>query len=268
VDLKGKRVLLTGGSSGIGFATAEKLGKRGARIVLTGRNQEKVASSVFLLRTSGIEAHGIAADVGSEAGRAGSLEHALTMLGGLDVLINNAGCVRAGRLEETRVDEIRTMIEVDLVAPIMLTRDALPHLRQQSDGMVVNVSSAIALVSMPFYATYAAVKAGLAGFGDAMRRELNGEGVHVLTVYPSGTDTPMMASNQAGPDLGFSLEPAEAVAEAIVAGMESNALTVVRGGAQRQAMIDLNRQDPSAIDARFLTMKPAFEQAVSAHSAL
>ena len=99
------------------------------------------------------------------------------------------------------------MIEVDLVAPIRSTRAALPHLRAGGDGLVVDVTSGIALIGLPFYATYAATKAGLARFDEALRRELKGEGVHVLTVYPGGTDTPMMKSNRAGPALGSAWEP-------------------------------------------------------------
>ncbi len=76
------------------------------------------------------------------------------------------------------------MIEVDLVAPIMLTRSALPDLRAGKDGMVVNITSGIALVAAPFYSTYAGVKGGLAKFGESLRREQKGEGVHVMTVYP------------------------------------------------------------------------------------
>lgn len=86
------------------------------------------------------------------------------------------------------------MIEVDLLAPILLTQAALPHLRAMGNGLVVNVTSGIALIGVPFYATYAAAKAGLARFGEALRRELKGEGVHVLTLYPGATDTPMMQS--------------------------------------------------------------------------
>jgi short-subunit dehydrogenase len=134
--------------------------------------------------------------------------------------------------------------------------------------MIVNITSGAALVGAPFYATYAAVKAGLAHFGEALRRELKGEGVHVLTAYPGGTDTPMMKSNRAGPELGFAREPASAVAEAIVAGMEVNALEVIRGGETRAQMIALNRSHPAAVDERFLGLKAALEEAVKDHSAL
>ncbi|MEZ5936076.1 MAG: SDR family NAD(P)-dependent oxidoreductase [Alphaproteobacteria bacterium] len=210
----------------------------------------------------------VAADVASEAGRAATLERALEALGGLDILVNNAGGVRAGRLEQIAEADIRAMVEVDLVAPILLARDALPMLRASGDAMIVNVASGIALVGAPFYATYAAVKAGLAQFGEALRRELKGEGIHVLTAYPGATETPMMRSNRAGPELGFTREPARDVAEAIAAGIEDDAIEVIRGGESRAAMIALNRTDPAVLDARFLGLKADLEDAVKDHAAL
>jgi short-subunit dehydrogenase len=210
----------------------------------------------------------IAADVGTEKGREITLKLALEKLGGLDVLVNNAGGVRAGRLEDTTEAEIRAMIEVDLVAPILLTRAALPALRANGDGLVVNITSGIALVAAPFYATYAGVKGGLAKFGESLRRELKGEGVHIMTVYPGATETPMMRSSRAGPELGFTREPANAVAAAITDGIERDAFEVIRGGEARAKMIALNRDDPAALDKRFLELKPALAEAVRDHSAL
>jgi short-subunit dehydrogenase len=134
--------------------------------------------------------------------------------------------------------------------------------------MVVNIASGVALIGAPFYATYAAAKAGVASFGESLRRELRGEGVHVLTAYPGGTDTPMMKSNRAGAELGFSREPASAVADAIAGGIETGAIEVIRGGEARTQMIALNRENPSALDDRFLGLKPALEEAVKDHSAL
>jgi short-subunit dehydrogenase len=160
------------------------------------------------------------------------------------------------------------MVEVDLVAPIMLTRAALPQLRAGKESVVVNITSGIALVAAPFYSTYAGVKAGLAKFGESLRRELKGEGVHVMTVYPGATETPMMSSNRAGPELGFTREPAEAVAAATIAGIEEDAFEVIRGGEARAKMIALNRDDPAALDKRFLDLKPALSEAVRDHSAL
>jgi short-subunit dehydrogenase len=264
MKLAGKRVLITGGTSGIGLALAHALIAKGARVFITGRRQEVLDAALRELKS----ASGVAADVATGQGRSATLNKAIEALGGLDILINNAGGVRAGRLENTSEAEIETMVAVDLLAPILLTRAALPALRASGETGVVNVSSGIALVGAPFYATYAAVKAGLAHFGEALRRELKGEGIHVMTAYPGGTDTPMMKSNRAGPELGFSREPASAVAQAIIEGIEANAFEVIRGGEARAKMIALNRDDPAAVDARFLDLKPALEEAVKDHAAL
>lgn len=268
MNVEGKRILITGGSSGIGLATAQALIAKGARVCITGRRQELVETALTTLRDAGGEAAGISADVATDDGRRKTLQGALAFLGGLDILINNAGAVRAGSLEDISEQEVRTMIDVDLVAPILLTRAALPSLRASGDGLVVNIASGIALIGMPFYTTYAAVKAGLAHFGEALRRELNGEGVRVLTVYPGATDTPMMTSSHAGPDLGFTREPPTAVADALVAGIESQSLEVIRGGVQRAAMIAQNRSDPAVLDQRFLEMKALLADAVRNHKAL
>jgi short-subunit dehydrogenase len=267
MNLQGKRVLITGGSSGIGYALAEAMLEKGASVAITGRRPDVLQEAAERLRQRGRVEY-VTADVSTEGGRKTTLESALKALGGLDALVNNAGGVRAGRLEDTTEDEISTMIEVDLVAPILLSRAALPALRASGDGLIINVTSGIALVAAPFYATYAGVKAGLAKFGESLRRELKGEGVHVMTVYPGATDTPMMHSSRAGPELGFVREPASFVAAATIEAIEQNAFEVIRGGETRAKMIALNRDDPAALDKRFLDLKSALAEAVRDHSAL
>jgi short-subunit dehydrogenase len=89
-----------------------------------------------------------------------------------------------------------------------------------------------------------------------------------MTIYPGATETPMMSSNLAGPDLGFTRESAEAVAAATIVGIEQDAFEVIRGGEARAKMIALNRDDPAALDKRFLDLKPALGAAVRDHSAL
>lgn len=126
----------------------------------------------------------------------------------------------------------------------------------------------MALVGLPFYATYAATKAGVAHFAEALRRELHGEGVSVLTVYPGATSTPMMESSEAGADLGFDYESPDAVAVAVLTGIADGQISVVRGGSNRTAMITANREDPAALDRTLAERKPALERAVADHSSL
>ncbi len=269
MNMQGKRVVITGGSSGIGHELARQLALKGARLVLTGRRAEALAAAVTALReTTGAEVYGVPGDIADGAVRETLLGQAMALLGGIDVLVNNAGGVRAGRLEDTTEAELRAMIEVDLIAPILLTRAVLPVLRDSGAGLVVNIASGIAQMGVPFYAGYAAAKAGLARFGEALRRELKGEGVHVITVYPGATETRMMTTSRADASMGFALQKVEDVVGSIVAGMEADAFEVVRGGEVRQAMLAQNRDDPAAVDARFLALKPQLEAAVRDHNAL
>jgi uncharacterized oxidoreductase len=269
MDMQKKRVVVTGGSSGIGREIARQLALKGARLVLTGRRADALETAVTQLREStGAEIHGIQGDVADSHVRDALIGQAVALLGGIDVLVNNAGGVRAGRLENTSEAELRAMIEVDLVAPILLTRSALPELRRTGAAMVVNIASGIAQMGVPFYAGYAAAKGGLARFGEALRRELKGEGVHVMTVFPGATATRMMSTSRADSSMGFAVQPVEDVVASIVEGIEADAFEVVRGGEVRQAMLALNRDDPAAVDARFMELKPRLEAAVRDHSAL
>lgn len=264
MNLHEKRILITGGTSGIGLALATQALRRGASVLVTGRRKAAVDAALAQLQAEGGKVHGVAADVSTSAGRAATLDAARERLAGLDVLVNNAGAVRAGRLETMTDAEVGAMVGTNLLGPIFLTRDALPMLRASGEALVVNVSSGIALVPMPFYAVYAAVKAAVVRFGDAMRRELHGEGVNVLNAYPTATDTPMMKTgNRAVP-----MDDADAVALAITQAIEQGHREVIRGGDARLQLILEERSSPEALDARFAAMKPMLERAIASHSAL
>lgn len=268
MELTGKRILLTGAGSGIGRSLALKLAEHQARLVLLGRQKAPLENVAAAVREAGGEAHVVSADL-TEPGAPQRVAHdAMQHLGGLDVLINNAGNVRAGRLEHSSEDEVSAQIALNLTAPILLTRSALEALRDSGDGLIVNVSSAIALVGLPFYSVYAATKAGIAHFGEALRRELHGEGVAVLTVYPGATRTPMMESSQAGPEHGFDYESPDAVADAVVQGILDGELSVIRGGEERRRMITANRKDPASVDEMLAGRKDILEAAVADHSTL
>ena len=268
MNLNDRSILLTGAGTGIGRALALQLADHASRLTLVGRRTEPLEAVAAEVRARGGQALVVASDLTSPGAPAAVVAAATEHFGGIDILVNNAGNVRAGRLDAIDESEVLAQIALNVSAPILLTRAALPALRSSGDALVVNVSSAIALVGMPFYTTYAATKAAIAHFGEALRRELFDEGVHVLTVFPGATSTPMMETSKAGTEHGFDYESPEEVAAATILGITDGSLTVIRGGETREEMITLNRNDPSAVDTMLNGLKPALEQAVAGHSSL
>jgi len=268
MDLHDRSILLTGAGSGIGRALALQLADHAPRLTLVGRRAEPLEEVAAQVRERGGQAVVVPSDLTSPGAPSVVVAAAREQFGGIDVLVNNAGNVRAGRLEAVEESEVLAQVALNLTAPILLTRAALPALRSSSDGLVVNISSGIALIGMPFYATYAATKAGISHFGEALRRELYGEGVHVLNVFPGATSTPMMETSKAGAEHGFDYESPENVAAATIVGITDGSLTVIRGGETRTQMIALNRNDPAAVDEMLNGRKPELEQAVAGHSSL
>jgi len=268
MDLHERSILLTGGGSGIGRSLALHLADQHVKLTLVGRRAGPLEEVAEQVHAAGSQAHIITADLTESGAPADVVAQATARFGGIDVVVNNAGNVRAGRLEQVPEQDILAQLALNLAAPILLTRAALPALRASGDGLVVVISSGIGLVALPFYTTYAATKAGVAHFAEALRREFYGEGVSVLTVYPGATSTPMMESSEAGADLGFDYETPDEVASAVLTAITDGQISVVRGGPNRTAMLTTNREDPTAVDKTLAERKPALEQAVAAHSSL
>jgi len=272
LDLTSRRVLLTGAGSGIGRRLALELAIRGGQLVLVGRHEQPLTETAAMVGVRGGSAHVLTADLTAPGAPERVVGSALELLGGLDVLINNAGNVRAGRLDEVDTADILAMLALNLTAPILLTKAALPHLRAAATAhggaAVLGISSGIALVGLPFYATYAATKAGLARFDEALRRELIGTGIRVATAYPGATDTAMMATSQAGEDLGFGRRPVEEVAAEIVAGLEAGGVEINTSLRDRRGMQDLNATAPLDVDAALTPKLAEMEAATRSHRSI
>jgi uncharacterized oxidoreductase len=268
IPLRNKSVIVTGAGTGIGRATTIALAREGAVLTLVGRRRAELEETARLVREVGNQALVLTADVADHSTHSRIIDAARSEFGEISGLVNNAGNVRAGRLEAISSDDILAMIEVNLTAPILLTRAVLPELKRVTSGFVVNVSSGVALLTPPFYSVYAAAKSGIAAFGDSLRRELLGEDVSVINVFPGATDTPMMQTNRAGAELGFVRESPAEVAASIVEALKHGKREVIRGGDARLALIAANRNDPAAVDERFRGMKLAFEAAVSDHRSI
>src|SRR3954453_23041824 len=178
LDLRERRTLITGAGSGIGRALALELASRDGTLVLAGRRPQPLAETAALVAQHGGVAHTITTDLTVPGEPERVVAETVSVVGGLDILVNNAGNVRAAALEDIDVADIRAMIDLNLVAPILATRAALPHLRtagsEHGQAALLDIASASALVGTPFYATYAATKSGLVRFGEALRRELYG----------------------------------------------------------------------------------------------
>jgi uncharacterized protein len=271
MDLRNRHGIITGAGSGIGRTLAEHLGRREARLLLVGRREESLEETAELVRTAGGVAHVLAADVTTDGAPEAVANAAREALGAVDLLVNNAGNVRAGRLEDCDIEDIRAMVDLNLTAPILLTRAVLPALRAaavERASIVLTVASGIALVGLPYYTTYAATKTGVAAFGHALRRELHGSGVHVATAYPGATATAMMDTSNAGEDLGFGQRTVDDVVTDIVDALGRDEHEINTSLPTRRAMQELHARDPLAVDAALAPRLEELELAVRDHRSI
>ncbi|MDH2443566.1 SDR family NAD(P)-dependent oxidoreductase [Amnibacterium sp. CER49] len=268
LDLAGRRGVITGGGRGIGRAIALRLAERGGDLLLVGRDRGTLEATAEDLRAAGGTARALSVDLTDPAAPVRVVEAALEG-GGLDLLVNNAGNVRAGRLDAIGADDVRAMVDLNLTAAILTTQAALPALRAADrGGVVLSISSGIGLVPLPFYSVYAATKTGLAGFGHALRRELAGTRVHVATAYPGATDTDMMTSSRAGESLGFGRRPVDDVVDDLLAALERGEHEINTSLPTRRRMQELHRDDPLAVDAALAPRLAEMEEAVRGHSSI
>jgi short-subunit dehydrogenase len=188
-DLAGARTILTGASSGIGWALAQRLADVRSRLVLASRNGERLNRLASAIRERGGEAHAVPTDVTDAAQRARLVEEALARLGGLDVLINNAGVGAMGLFAEAGEERLRRVFDVNFFGSTELTRLALPHLLRGRRPLVVNVASVLGRRAIPGCTEYCASKFAMAGWSEGLRAELADRGVHVLLVCPGSIQT-------------------------------------------------------------------------------
>ncbi|MEO1495622.1 MAG: SDR family NAD(P)-dependent oxidoreductase [Planctomycetota bacterium] len=186
----GKRALVTGASSGIGRSIAVELARRGASVVMLARRVEELDRTASLVENEGATAVPVVGDVTDAAFRAAALAAAKSRLGGLDLLVNNAGVSAHGRFHESAPTRLRQIIEVNLFAVAELTHSAVPMLTAGSDPAVINVGSVLGWRGVPYNAEYCASKFAVRGFSEAVRPELSRLGVHVLHVSPGTVATP------------------------------------------------------------------------------
>jgi len=215
--LDGCRVVLTGASGGIGRHLARHLAVAGARLVLVGRRGVALAEVRDGL-PAGERASTVIADVTQPSGRQAVVAAASERMGGVDLLVNNAGILEFGAFTAAEPAAIEALYQTNLVGPILLTRALLPRMIAAGRGHLTFVGSILGSLALPFHANYAASKFGLRGFSEALRRELAGSGVTVTYVAPRATRTGLNsdAVYRMGAATGMHVDEPEAVAAAIV----------------------------------------------------
>jgi len=193
-DVRGKRVLITGGARGIGFCTAEEFARAGAELVITDINQEGLEEAAGKLRDHGVVVHFRVVDVSSRKQVRELAKWVVEELGGLDILINNAGIGHHGEVAETTLKTWDKLVAVNLIGPLNHIYAFLPHFQDKRDGHIVNVSSGQVFFRLPTWGAYTAIKAALGAVSEVMHYELRKYGIKVTTVYPFMVNTPFYAN--------------------------------------------------------------------------
>jgi len=183
---RGKAVIVTGASSGIGAATARAFGAAGASVVLAARDEARLQEVARGMAGRALVAPTDVADCDAVVAL---VERTVAAFGGVDIVVNNAGVGLAAPVAEIKRQDFQRALDVDLFGPLALTQAALPHMRRRGRGQLIYISSVVGLRALPYLGGYAAAKAALDRLTESLRVELRGSGVAVTLVRPGTTRT-------------------------------------------------------------------------------
>lgn len=192
MDIKGKVVIVTGASSGIGEAAAREFGRQGARVVLAARRVERLETLAQEIESMNTAAATLVvqADLTKLEDIKELISKTIEKFGRVDVLVNNAGFGRLDWLENLDpVKDIQAQFDVNVMGVIQTTRQVLPIMMQQRSGQIINMCSMAGLVGTPTYTIYSATKHAVHGFSESLRREVKPWGIDVSMIYPGGVKT-------------------------------------------------------------------------------
>ena len=217
-----KVVVITGASSGIGRATAHAFARRGARLVLLARDRAALDATAKECRELGADALVVTADVGDSAAMEAVGEQVLARFGRFDVWINCAAIIHFGRLEDNPAEIIDQVLRTNINGCFNGSRIAIRQFRRTGEGMLINMSSVLAITAQPYASAYVASKAAIRSLSDSLRQEVaDVPGIKVCTVLPYAIDTPIYqhAPNYSGQKAQPVVPryPAETVADTIIA---------------------------------------------------
>jgi len=189
MDIKGKVVLITGASEGIGLATARRFAEAGAKLALVARSAAKLEALADELKAAGAEAISVPSDVSVPEQVKNAVAETVRHYGRIDVLINNAGQSAAGTVADVDPDHLRQIIDLNIFGPLIAMQAAIPIMRKHGGGLIINVSSMVSKMRLPGLGAYAATKAALNLLSDTARGELAPDNIRVITIFPRMTAT-------------------------------------------------------------------------------
>lgn len=190
ISLENKVVLITGASSGFGEDAAWLFAHEGCKVVLAARRVDRLQTLASRIQDAGGEAIAIPMDIVNADDVENMVQSAMDLYGKIDILFNNAGIGRVGWYEEYSMDrDIETLINVNLIGTMRVTRAVLPHMIKQREGHIINMISVAGYISAPLISSYSASKSGLRAFTDSIRREVAPLGIKVSGIYPGFAKT-------------------------------------------------------------------------------
>jgi NADP-dependent 3-hydroxy acid dehydrogenase YdfG len=196
IDLSGQVVAITGASSGIGEATAVACARAGAAVSLAARRADRIEALAERLSKDGARAIAVPADVGQEGQARGFIERTVSELGRIDVLVNNAGVMLLGPIENAPTEEWRQMIQVNVFGVLYCTHAAFPLMHEQGSGHIVNISSVAGRVARAGSGVYNLTKFGVGAFSESLRQEGAPIGVRVTLIEPGAVATELAGHNR------------------------------------------------------------------------
>ena len=226
-SFEGKRVLVTGASSGIGAALAEALAIEGAVVGMCARRADRLKETFERCTSHSPESRMWVVDlsVPAEVDRLGS--EALDELGRVDILVNNAGIPKRRHVTQLDPETVESVMAINYLSPVRLTLALLPHMLERGSGLIVNVSSVAATLSSPGESAYSASKAALAVFSESMVIDLWDTGVTTMVVYPGLFDTELFSlPDNDAPIAGIEPSPVSELVDAVMDGVRSGARQV------------------------------------------
>lgn len=247
-------VVVFGASSGIGRETARRFAAAGARVVVSARSAEGLASLVEEILAAGGDALSVPADVSSADEVEGVAQAAVERFGRIDTWVHTAAVLLSARFEDTTPEEFQQVVEINLLGQAYGAMAAIPRLRQAGGGALILVSSVEAARPMPYHSAYAASKHGIHGFAQALRLELEHDGapISVTEVMPASINTPLFTKGRT--KLGVKpmgmppIYPPELVAQNLLRAAEHPEREIIVGGSG-QVMLSGQRLSPRLMDA-------------------